>query len=285
MYVIAGVSGNTGRFVASALLAQGAAVRVLVRDAAKGEEWKKRGAEVAVAELDDAPALAKALRGAKGTYLLLPPQPASSDSRADNAKRTKALVAAIEESGVPHVVFLSSIAAHVTSGTGPILSLHDAEIALRRVKADVTFVRAGYFMENLGASLYALAQGAFPTFLEASRPVAMVATADIGKVAADALLAGGQGKTVIELTGPREYTPVEVAKALSDIVGKPITLQVGPVEAMQEALVGAGLNAHWAGLYQEMTRALNSGHLTWEGTKLVRGSTPVESVLKSLTAG
>ena len=285
MYVVAGVSGNTGRSVASTLVAQGMPVRVLVRDAAKGEEWKKRGAEVAVAELDDAPALTKALRGAKGTYLLLPPLPASSDSRADNAKRTQALVAAIEESGVPHVVFLSSIAAHLTSGTGPILSLHDAEIALRRVKADVTFVRASYFMENLGASLYALAQGAFPTFLEANRPVTMVATADIGKVAADALVAGGQGKTVIELTGPREYTPVEVAKALSDIVGKPVALQVGPVEAMQDALVGAGLNAHWAGLYQEMTRGLNGGHITWEGTKIVRGSTPVESVLKSLTAG
>ncbi len=53
MYVIAGVSGNTGKVVADTLLAQGKKVRVVVRDAQKGEAWKKRGAEVAVAELDD----------------------------------------------------------------------------------------------------------------------------------------------------------------------------------------------------------------------------------------
>src|SRR5438270_255808 len=49
MYVIAGVSGNTGSIVANALLEQGKKVRVIVRDAKKGEPWKARGAEVAVA--------------------------------------------------------------------------------------------------------------------------------------------------------------------------------------------------------------------------------------------
>jgi uncharacterized protein YbjT (DUF2867 family) len=216
--------------------------------------------------------------------VLLPPQPTSTDSRDDNAKRTEGLVAAIEESGVAHVVFLSSVAAHLPSGTGPIISPHDAEIALRQVKADVTFIRAAYFMENLAMSLHALEQGAFPTFLDADHPIAMVATADIGKLAADALLAGGRGKSVIELAGPRDYTPRDVAKALSEIVGKPVTVQVGPIDAMPQALAGAGLNAHWAALYQEMTHGLNTGHVTWEGTNIVRGSTPLEVVLKTLTS-
>ena len=284
MFVVAGVSGRTGRIAASTLLARGEPVRVLVRDAAKGQEWKDRGAEVAVAELDDVPALTRALRGAEGAYVLLPPQPTSTDSRDDNAKRTEGLVAAIEESGVAHVVFLSSVAAHLPSGTGPIISPHDAEIALRQVKADVTFIRAAYFMENLAMSLHALEQGAFPTFLDADHPIAMVATADIGKLAADALLAGGRGKSVIELAGPRDYTPRDVAKALSEIVGKPVTVQVGPIDAMPQALAGAGLNAHWAALYQEMTHGLNTGHVTWEGTNIVRGSTPLEVVLKTLTS-
>src|SRR6185437_14903820 len=91
-------------------------LRVIVRDASKGERWKARGAEVAIAELDDAAALAKALTGATGAYLLLPPQYPSSDSRADNGRRTQAFVTAIEASGVPHVVFLSSIGAQLPSG-------------------------------------------------------------------------------------------------------------------------------------------------------------------------
>lgn len=37
MFVISGVSGNTGSIVADALLEQGKKVRVIVRDAKKGE--------------------------------------------------------------------------------------------------------------------------------------------------------------------------------------------------------------------------------------------------------
>src|ERR1700760_2302926 len=119
-------------------------------------------------------------------------------------------------------------------------------------------------MENWGASLYALDQGVLPTFV--SGKTAMVATHDIGTTAAKALLEGGRGKRFIELAGPKDYTPSEVAEALAKVTGKPIALQVGPIDAMKDALVGAGVNAHWAGLYQEMTRNLNSGHIAWEVT-------------------
>jgi uncharacterized protein YbjT (DUF2867 family) len=284
MFVVAGVSGHTGKVVADTLLAQKKPVRVVVRDAAKGEEWKRRGADVAIAELDDVEGLTKALRGAEGAYLLLPPQMGSTDSRADNARRTRALVSAVEASGVRHVVLLSSIAAHRASGTGPIVSLHDAEAALRNVKADVTFVRAAYFMENWATSLYALEQGALPTFLRAEGRVPMVATHDIGTTAAKALVEGGHGKSVIELSGPKDYTPTEVAEALARVTNKPIALQVGPEDAMIGALTGAGLNAHWAGLYKEMTHGLNTGHVTWEGgaARPLRGTTPIDAVLAGL---
>jgi uncharacterized protein YbjT (DUF2867 family) len=286
MYVVAGVSGNTGKVVAETLLAQKKPVRVIVRDAAKGAAWKERGAEVAVTELDDVAGLTRALRGATGAYLLLPPLPASTNARADNAKRTQSLVKAIDESGVPHVVFLSSIAAHKDAGTGPILSVHDAEIALEKTRAAVTFVRAAYFMENWGASLFALDSGALPTFLKADKAIPMIATHDIGTTAAKALLEGGKGHTVIELAGPRDYAPTDVAAALTRILGKTITAQEGPESAMIGALTGAGLNAHWAGLYQEMTHGLNTGHVVWEGgsARHVRGTTEIDAVLKTLTA-
>src|SRR3954469_8840490 len=79
MFVISGASGHTGSVVASTLLARGAKVRVIVRDAKKGEAWKGKGAEVALASLDDAKALAEALRGADGVYALVPPDFVSDD--------------------------------------------------------------------------------------------------------------------------------------------------------------------------------------------------------------
>jgi uncharacterized protein YbjT (DUF2867 family) len=286
MYAIAGVSGNTGKVVAETLLAQKAPVRVIVRDAAKGEEWKKRGAEVALADLGDADALANALRGASGAYLLIPPMMSSTDVRGDNARRVAAIVKAVDASGVKHVVFLSSIASQHDAGTGPIVSTHDAEIALSKSRADVTFLRAPYFMENLTGSLYALDKGELPTFLQLDKPFPMAATQDIGTTAAKLLLEGGHGKSIVELHGPREYTQNDVAAALSKITGKTVTAKQGPEEAMVPALTGAGLNAHWAGLYKEMIHGMNTGHVAFEGGKLrtAKGTTEVDVVLRGLIA-
>jgi uncharacterized protein YbjT (DUF2867 family) len=266
------------------LLAQRQSVRVIVRDAAKGAAWAARGAEVAVGELDDADALTRALKGATGAYLLLPPQMQSTDSRKDNGRRTAAYEKAIEASGVRHLVFLSSVGAQHDEDTGPILSVHDAEIALRRVKADVTFVRAAYFMENLASSLYALGDGAFPTFLVKGHPIPMVATRDIGVTAAKALLEGGHGKSVIELSGPKDYAPEDIAAALSRVTGKAIALQVGPEDVIVGALMQAGLNEHWAGLYKTMVHGVNVGHVAWEGgaARAARGTVAVDDVLRSL---
>jgi uncharacterized protein YbjT (DUF2867 family) len=287
MFVVAGVPGNTGKVVADTLLKEKQAVRVIVRNAEQGAPWRSKGAEVAIADLDDTAALTRALTGAKGVYLLLPPQMGSSDSRTANANRTAGYVKAIAASGVPHVVFLSSIGAHHASGTGPILSLHDAEAALAKVKVAVTIVRAAYFMENWGGSLYGLPKGELPTFLKADKVIPMVASFDIGTTLAKALLEGGNGTSIVELSGPRDYSPNDVAAALGRVTGKPVKAAEGPEEYMIPALTGAGMNAHWAGLYQELTHASNVGHLVFEGgkTRAQRGVTEVDVVLKKLTGG
>ncbi|HVZ31218.1 MAG TPA: NAD(P)H-binding protein, partial [Polyangiaceae bacterium] len=65
MFVITGATGHTGSVAAETLLAAGKKVRVVVRDAAKAERLKKRGAEVFVADLTDQGALARAVHGAE----------------------------------------------------------------------------------------------------------------------------------------------------------------------------------------------------------------------------
>jgi NAD(P)H dehydrogenase (quinone) len=283
MFVVLGATGNTGKVVAETLLAQKKAVRVVLHDAVKGEAWKARGAEVAVADVEDGAALGRALKGADGAYVLLPPAFSSSQVRADNDRRAQSLAAAIEAASVGHVVMLSSVGAQHPDGTGPILYLHDAEATFSRTRAAVTFLRAAYFMENWGGSLYAVGQGVLPTFLLADKAIPMVATRDIGLAAARLLAQRGSGKRVIELAGPREYSPRDVAAALGRIVGKPIVAQQQPEEGMGVALMGAGMNSEWARLFQELTRGVNMGRVAWEGGHpLWRGETDVEAVLASL---
>jgi 8-hydroxy-5-deazaflavin:NADPH oxidoreductase len=289
LYAIAGVSGHTGRVVADALLEAGERVRVIVRDAAKGEAWTAKGAEVAVADLGDVERLTAALRGVDGCYLLLPTDPAPG-FRAAQRSRGQAIVAAVAKAKPPHVVFLSSFGAQHPDGTGPIAGLHPVEQGLRQLHAEdpssrITLLRGGSFMENLGSSLAALGDGVVRGFLPADLAFPMVATVDVGRTAASLLQAGGDGLQVIQLGSDHSWA--DAAAALTHLVGRPIRPVSGPVSAASATLQGYGMPADLADLYQEMTAGILSGRVAWEAGDHVQnlpGTTSLQTVLAGLLA-
>ena len=149
----------------------------------------------------------------------------------------------------------------------------------------MTFLRAAYFMENLGASLYALGTGRAPHLPPriARHPHGWPRRSTSGRPAAKLLVEGGHGKRVVQLAGPREYSPKDIAGILSRIVGRTIAVRQEPEEAMVPALTGAGLNGEWARLFQEMTHGVNTGHVDWEkGPANIKGNTEPEAVLRKL---
>lgn len=285
-YVVAGVSGHTGAVVADALLAEGKPVRVIVRERAKAERLAARGAEVAVADLADADALARAFDGALGAWLLVPPNHHAADFRGHQRGVVEAIATAAQRSGLPHLVLLSSIGAQHPDGNGPIAGLYEAERRFAELRATRhTYVRAASFMENLGASLGMLGQGVLPSFVPADLAYDMIATADIGKVAATALLEGGRESSVIELGGPA-VSMNDAAAILSEIVGTPVRVQEAPLSAVTPTLRGFGMSEQLAGLYEEMLRGIVSGRVAWEGGhRRVHGTTPLRTVLAGLLAG
>ena len=289
MFVIAGVTGNTGGVVADTLLSQGKKVRVIVRDAAKGEPWKKRGADVAIAELEDAKALAAALTGATGAYLLLPPRPVAPDVIAEQKRVADAITTAVREAKVPHVVLLSSIGAQHERGTGPIKSLHYAERQLEALTdAKLTFVRAAYFLENWGAVAGATKDGKLPTFIRPDFAIPMVATRDIGLVAARALADGPPAARIdiVELAGPREWSPNEIANAFAKVVGRDVEPEAAPFEAVVPAFTSFGLSKSVAESFEEMYRGIANGQVAFQesGARLVRGSVDAYTLAKALVS-
>jgi uncharacterized protein YbjT (DUF2867 family) len=284
MYAVAGVTGHTGSVVARSLLERGEAVRVLVRDPTQGTEWDGRGAEVALADLADPAAVAAALRDTRGAFLLSPPDLGAVDFFASRRRLLEAVADGVHASGVPHVVFLSSLGAHLAAGTGPIRILHEAEQRLPGTVPGITFLRAGYFVANWGVVLGAvLQQGLLPSFFPADLPVPTVSTNDIGRVAADALLDPVEGVRVIELAGPKEATAGDVAAELSRLLGRSVTVTEAPLEAVVPTFTSMGISADVAGLYREMVASLNAGDLRWEGSvPLRRGNEPLGESLAAL---
>lgn len=285
-FAVAGVTGHTGKVVAETLLAGHHEVRIITRDAAKVRAFGDSGCEIAVADLGDAHTLSQALSGVDGAYLLVPPRIAPG-FRAYQQATGQNIVSAVNMAAVPHVVFLSSIAAHVPAGTGPIAGLYPVEISLRALVAEnpainATFLRAGYFMENLGTSFGALSQGILPGFVPTDMPIDMIATHDIGVLAANLLVNGGRGARAVQLGGP-PYTMADAAAALTEILGRPITAIQAPIDQMVPMLTGFGFPEEIAALYREMTEGMMSGLVSFEpNVERVLGTTPLSAVLRSL---
>lgn len=166
MFVVLGVTGHTGKVVAETLLARRQPVKVVVRSADQGAAWRTKGAEVALASLDDVPALTRAVQGASGLYLLIPPNYGASAWLAEQRKRVDQAAEAVKAGGVAHVVLLSSVGAQLPDGTGPIRAVRYGEQQLRVVTRNLTVLRPCYFMENWAIGLgLAREQGVLPTFV------------------------------------------------------------------------------------------------------------------------
>src|SRR5882724_2890269 len=85
MYAITGITGKVGGELARSLLAERLPVRAVLRDEAKAAQWRTRGCDVVLADMDDAASLTSAFRGAAGVFILPPsefdPEPGYPEAR------------------------------------------------------------------------------------------------------------------------------------------------------------------------------------------------------------
>ena len=75
-----------------------------------------------------------------------------------------------------------------------------------------------------------------PSFLQPlDKPVPMVATADVGRVAAELLQETWKGHRAVELEGPQRVTPNEneIAATFADLLGRPVRTEVVPRETWE----------------------------------------------------
>ena len=278
MHVVLGASGNTGHVVAQNLLARQQKVRVVGRNAAHLQPHAAQGAEIFIADVTDATALSKALQNADSAYVMIPPNPSSNDPLAYSERVSDAIATALKNAGVKHVVVLSSIGADKNQGTGPVVGLHKLEQKLNQIDgANVLFLRAGYFMENTLPQVNVVSTMGFvggPIRPDLKLP--MVATRDIGAVAAEALLRlDFRGKQTQELQGQRDITYNEVAAIIGKAIGKPdLKYRQLPDEQMRPALVQSGMSEPFANLLLEMSTSLNSGYMRALEPRTSRNTTP-----------
>jgi uncharacterized protein YbjT (DUF2867 family) len=283
MYAITGITGKVGGALAATLLAAGLPVRAVVRGCTKGAAWAARGCEVAIAEMGDAASLTSAFRGAAGVFILPPsefdPEPGFPEARRFIAAVTLALV----EARPGKVVCLSTIGAdapHENLLTQRTLM----EQSLQEIGLPVTFLRPGWFMENaLWDIPSARDEGLLRSFLQpADRLFPMVATQDVGRLAAALLREDWSGTRVVELEGPARISPNDLARAFATVLKRPVRVETVPRESWEQIFRSQGTRNPLPRI--RMLDGFNEGWIEFSehGRSAVKGTTALESVIAEL---
>jgi NAD(P)H dehydrogenase (quinone) len=283
MYAITGVTGKVGGATARALLAGGQSVRAVVRNVDKGQVWRNLGCEVALATIEDEASLSVAFQRAEAVFVLVPPNFDPSPEFSEAREIGKALHSTLAAARPKRVIYLSTIGAQAREMN--LLTQHSIiEKAIGDLPIPVTFLRPAWFMENCRWDVApARETGVVPSFLQPlDKPVPMVATADIGKLAAGLLQEKWDGHRVVELEGPTRVTPNQIATTLAKLLGKPVHMKVVPRKSWEALFRSQGTKNPVPRI--RMLDGFNEGWIEFERGKSgsQKGSTSLEAVLKSV---
>jgi uncharacterized protein YbjT (DUF2867 family) len=283
MYAITGITGKVGGALARALLFAHQPVRAVVRDPDKAREWAALGCEIAFASMNDASALAAAFEGAEGVFILPPsefdPAPGFPEARAviDSVKT------ALEWARPGRVVCLSTIGAQAAE-MNLLTQRTLLEQALSMLTIPVTFLRPAWFMENFAWDVAAARdEGVLVSFLQPlDKPVPMIATADIGRVAAELIQQNWNGHRIVELEAEHRISPNEAAATFAKVLGYPIKAQIVPRETWASLFKSQGMKNPQPRI--RMLDGFNEGWIEFEGNgaDILKGQTGLETVLRGL---
>jgi uncharacterized protein YbjT (DUF2867 family) len=277
-FTLTGSLGNISKPLAEILTAAGHEVTIITSSAERVKDIEALGAKAAVGSITDVAFLTTVFSGADAVYTMVPPNYAPGDYRKYMAGIGQNYASAITASGVKQVVNLSSIGAHLPSGTGPIAGIHDVENIYSTLDdVAVKHIRAAFFYTNFYANTDMIKHaGIIGSNYGGDDKLIMVHPADIAAAIAGEIQKPISGKTIRYISSD-ERTLNEAAAVLGAAIGKP---DLPWVEFTDDQALNGMIEAHLpediAKVYVEMGTAIRS-KILWEDYE-ARGERPAGKI-------
>ncbi|WP_442782926.1 SDR family oxidoreductase [Collimonas fungivorans] len=265
MIVVTGASGQLGRLVIKELLKTLPASEIVaaVRTPEKVSDLAALGVQARLADYAQPATLDAAFKGA-GKLLLI-----SSSEVGQRLPQHRNAIDAAKRAGVGLVAYTSVLRAD-TSPLGLAGEHKATEALLKESGLPHVVLRNGWYTENYLASVpTALQHGAYIGSAGEGR-IASAARADYAAAAAAVLTSADQAGKVYELAGDETYTLTELAAEISRQSGKTVVYQNLAEADFKEALLGAGLPEHVAGLLSDSDIGASKGALFDDSHQLSR---------------
>jgi uncharacterized protein YbjT (DUF2867 family) len=234
MILITGGTGQSGSEIVRQLSASGAMFRMMVRDPIKAAAAAPAEAELVKGDFADVQSIEAAAEGCDVALF-------NSDGNPKLAEQQRNFLAGIQKAGVKRVVRFSVMGADPKSPMDFPRWHGEAEVDLKNSGLPWTLLQPTFFMQNLLGSAGSIkSQGSiYAPANDGKAPY--VDLADIAAVAVKALTTAGHERKSYVITGPRDVSYHDIAKAIGDAIGRQIKYVNIPPEAAKQSLLSAGL--------------------------------------------
>lgn len=222
--MVIGATGAQGGAAATALLNRGLPVRAVVRrpDSGAASRLADRGAELAVANLDDRQSLTTAFAGAAGVFALTTPFEKGPE---EEVTQGTSILEAAAAAGVGHLVFSSVASADRHTGVPHFESKVAVERALEASGVPHTIVGPTYFYDNLLGGIDQIRDGVLELALPADVPLQQLSRRDLGEFVA-LVFADPQRFLGLRVDIASDNpTPAQMAASLSRRLGHDVRLR------------------------------------------------------------
>ncbi|MFI0153500.1 NAD(P)H-binding protein [Streptomyces lydicus] len=238
-------------------------LRVIVRDPGRLPDEVRARIDVVTGSHGDAEVVDRAFDGADAVFWLVPSNPRESSLDAMYSGFTRAAAKAFTTHGVGHVVGVSALgrgtpvagrAGHVTASLAMDDLIASTGVSYRAL-ANPTF------FDNLLWQVASLRDnGVFTGTEAADRKAPTAATRDIAAAAAGLLLdRSWTGTGEVPVLGPEDLSPNDLARIMSEVLGRPIRYERQTLDEFGTALAGRGVGDALVQGYLDMMRAKDDG--------------------------
>ncbi|KAA2266167.1 NAD(P)H-binding protein [Solihabitans fulvus] len=251
MIVVTTPTGAIGHQVVANLLDSDEPVRVIVRDPARLAEDVRERVEVVRGSHADADVVDKAFVGADAVFWLIPPDPHAKSLEAGYLDFTRPACEAIRNHGVARVVGVSALGRGVDVNAGLVSAALAMDDLIAGAGVSYRALTMPGFMDNMLRQAEVIKnQGVFFGTFPGDDRHPTCATRDIAAVATALLLdSSWSGRDDVPVLGPEDLSSNDLARIMSEVLGKTVRYQQISVDAF-----GADLARH--GMSEAMVRGM-----------------------------
>jgi uncharacterized protein YbjT (DUF2867 family) len=263
MIVVTTPTGQIGHQVLDNLLGSDEPLRVIARDPSRLPAHTRDRVEVVQGSHGDREVVNEALAGADAVFWLVPPDFRAESIEAVYVDFSRPACEAFKSRGIDRVVGVSAL------GRGTPWAASAGMVSASLAMDDlIASTGVGYraltmpsFMDNVIRQVDAIKnQGMFFSPIAADRKLPTCAIRDIAAVAAKLLLDdswSGQGS--VPVLGPDDLSHDDMAKIMSEVLGRPVRFQQITREAYKAGLTEHGMSEAMAQAMLDMMVAKDNG--------------------------